>query len=106
MKYQKLYLAGPMSDYPDHNYGAFYYAATDLRSRGYTVATPAEINPDTSIGWRASMKRDIPHVLDADALALLPDWQLSRGARLEVHIAQELGIPTLPVKVLVRKALV
>lgn len=101
----KLYLAGPMSHYPDHNYEAFQSAARELRMLGYTVANPAEINPDTGIGWKASMLRDIPHVLSADALALLPDWQLSRGARLEVHIAQELGIPTLPVHVLAQKAL-
>lgn len=101
----KLYLAGPMSNYPDFNYEAFRSAAAHLRGLGYEVANPAEINPDTRIGWRASMLRDIPHVLTADAIALLPDWQLSRGARLEVHIAQELGIPTLPVHVLAQKAL-
>lgn len=101
----KVYLAGPMSHYPDHNYEAFRSGAAHLRGLGYTVANPAEINPDTSIGWRASMLRDIPHVLGADVIACLPGWELSRGARLEVHIAQELGIPCLPVHVLAMKAL-
>lgn len=100
---KKVYLAGPMSHYPDFNYHAFQAHARNLRAVGFEVANPAEINPDTSIGWRASMLRDIPHVLGADCIAVMPDWELSRGARLEVHIAQELGIPTLPVGVLLMK---
>lgn len=96
---KKLYLAGPMSHYPNHNYENFQHWATLLRAVGFEVANPAEINPDTGIGWRASMLRDIPHVLTADAIAVMPGWELSRGARLEVHIAQELGIPTIPVHV-------
>lgn len=39
------------------------------------------------------MKFDLPAVLDSDAVAVLPGWERSTGARLEVHVARVCGIP-------------
>ena len=36
---------------------------------------------------------DIPALLASDAIVLLPDWQTSRGASLEVWIAIDLDLP-------------
>lgn len=38
----KLYLAGPMRGMPNYNFPAFWIAATELRTKGYTVYSPAE----------------------------------------------------------------
>ncbi|MGY4533844.1 hypothetical protein ACVW0Y_002980 [Pseudomonas sp. TE3786] len=38
------------------------------------------------------MRQDIPQLLTCDTLALLPAWRNSRGAKLEHHIAAQLGI--------------
>lgn len=92
----KLYLAGPMTGYPDFNYPAFNTSASALRAQGHEVINPAENdNGDTSKPWSYYMRQDIQHVLSVEAIALLPGWQKSRGATLETTIAAALDLPLL-----------
>jgi uncharacterized protein DUF4406 len=87
-----FYLAGPMSGLPDFNYPAFSKTAAALRARGFTVINPAE-NPRQGGSWAEYMRDSLVMVSGADAVALLPGWEASKGARLEVHCARELGMP-------------
>lgn len=91
-----LYVAGPMSGLPDLNYPAFNEAAARLRSVGHVVENPAE-NPEQT-SWADYMRLSIRQVSEVDGIALLPGWENSRGAKLEVHIAKELGLPVKPVE--------
>ena len=88
----KLYIAGRITGVKDLNFPAFHRAAAHLRGLGHQVVNPAEINPDHSKPWAECMKTDIQHLVSCDGLALLPGWGRSRGARLEHHIASELGL--------------
>lgn len=88
----RIYVAGPMSGLPDLNFPAFHAHAALLRERGAHVENPAEINPDPGMEWDEAMRRDIPRLLTCDTIALLPGWEKSRGATLEYHIAQSLGM--------------
>ena len=87
-----LYVAGPMSGLPNLNFDAFHAAATALRSKGYQVINPAEINPDHAMPWHECMRRDIAELVKCDGIVLLDGWQQSRGATLEHHIAERLGM--------------
>ena len=87
----RIYLAGPMTGLPEFNYPAFHAEASRLRQLGYHVENPAEINPEGG-SWADCMRRDIPQLLTCDSLALLPGWDKSKGARLEYHVASELGM--------------
>lgn len=99
----KLYLAGPMRGLPMFNFPAFHEAAGRLRGLGHDVYNPAE--QDEQAGFdpardepkplRHYMLHDLPAVLGSDAVAALPGWGTSQGARLEVHVARECGIPVL-----------
>lgn len=95
----KVYIAGPMSHYAGHNFEVFHDAAHELRMHGFEVMNPVDINPDASTPWAACLKQDLPRLLDCDAVAVLPGWDLSKGALLEVHVAQAVNIPTLPLQV-------
>ncbi len=91
---KRLYLAGPMSGYAEHNYPEFNSVAALLRADGYEVFNPAE-NVDGGVRRPRSfyMRRDIPALMDCDAIVVLPNWQQSRGACLEMWIAIDLDIP-------------
>lgn len=91
----KLYVSGPMTGYPDLNYPLFELAAGELRKAGFEVFNPAENEEQDS--WEAYLRIDLAMVLAADGVAVLPNWQESRGARLEVDVAHALHIPVLPV---------
>lgn len=89
----KLYLAGPMTGIEQENRPLFNRAAAGLREAGYEVLNPADLdNLGDNLPWEQCLRRDIPHLLSCDAVALLPGWQMSRGAKLEVLIASRLGM--------------
>lgn len=109
----KLYIAGPMSGYPQFNYPAFYAAATMLRDLGYDVVSPAEMDSvelqklamkskDGSFKdieganetWGDMLARDVKLVADVvDGVCLLNGWEASRGARLEAFVAASVQKP-------------
>jgi hypothetical protein len=88
----RLYLSGPMSGIPELNFPAFNAAAAQLRVDGYEVINPAEITTDHGARWEDCLRLDIAQLVTCEAIALLPGWENSRGARLEEHIASELGM--------------
>lgn len=92
---KRVYVAGPMSGLPDFNYPAFHAAAARLRATGVHVENPAE-NPVPECGsWEGYIRLALAQLITCDAIALLPGWAGSRGARLELHIASELGMPVI-----------
>lgn len=89
-----VYISGPMTGYPNWNHDAFNKKAAELRAQGYTVLNPAENDGGSIDKSRAFyLRQDILHVLNSEVVVLLPGWRRSRGARLEVAIAEELELP-------------
>lgn len=88
----RIYLAGPMTGLPQYNYPAFMVQATRLRGLGYHVENPAENVHPIDQSWNGYMRVALTQMLTCDAVALLPDWHLSRGACLENDIATQLGM--------------
>lgn len=96
-KHTKLYLAGPMSGYPDNNYPRFHLNAMALRSAGFEVVNPAEgvHNPGERVHYVDLLRQDIRVMLDCHAVAVMDRWWESGGARNEVNVA---GILKMPVR--------
>ena len=42
--------------------------------------------------WSKCMRADIRALCDCDAIYMLPGWEKSNGAQLELHIAHRLGL--------------
>lgn len=95
----KLYLAGPMTGYDDYNFPAFHNAAAGLRASGHEVVSPAEMDegipPEEheALDWSDYLRRDLELLVGCEGVAVLPGWQDSKGASLEVHVANALGMP-------------
>lgn len=88
---KRIYLSGPITGLPDLKFAAFHAMTTNLRAGGHTVTNPAEINPDGGT-LNDCMRRDIAALMDCDTVDTLPGWEHSKGARLEVLIADRLGM--------------
>jgi hypothetical protein len=97
----RLYLSGPVSHgghlddrSVEQNIAEFHAASKRLRDAGYHVANPAELTEHLAVDepWEAFMRLDLAAMLECEGVALLPYWQRSRGARLEQHLALELGL--------------
>jgi len=93
---KRIYIAGPMTGYPDCNFQAFHAAAERLAAAGWAVFNPAE-----NFGGRKDLPReeylrlDLAALAQCDAIAMLPGWEDSRGAKLEYLVAREMGCTVL-----------
>jgi hypothetical protein len=86
------YISGPMRGLPEYNYPLFNKVEEKLREEGWDVRNPARhFEGDTTRDFSEYMEKDYQDVLDSDTLFLLPGWQDSEGARLEVQVAKSLG---------------
>ena len=111
---KNFYLAGPMSGIANFNFPAFHAAAEHLRSLGHKVFNPAErdierhggtdISKDNHAGdpslaakvhgfsLREALADDTAYICkEANAIAMLPGWEKSNGARAEHALAVALG---------------
>jgi hypothetical protein len=88
----KLYLAGPMTGYPEFNKPAFAAESARLRELGFDIVNPAELNEGNDGEWLNCMRVDIKALVDCDGAALLPGWEQSRGASIEQRLARDLGL--------------
>jgi hypothetical protein len=91
-----LYIAGPMSGYPEFNYPEFNATALLLLERGHSVLNPTESGVPVGSPWETYMRATVTMMLRADGVATLANWQESRGATIEVKLAQALGMPVRP----------
>jgi len=111
----KIYLAGPMSGYKDFNFPAFMAGAKMLRDMGHEVFNPAErdlerdgdvyvknatgdIKEAEAKGFdrRAAIMDDLSYIInEAEAIALLPGWERSKGANAELWTARFLDLQVL-----------
>ena len=90
---ERWYVSGPMTGLPEFNVPAFRAATTALRAAGYDVVCPTELCPEPGLSWQEYLRRDLAGMLACSGVAVLPGWEASRGAALEVHVARALGMP-------------
>lgn len=92
----RVYVSGPMSGKLNSNFFAFFEAEEFLREKGWDVVNPARIDRDEGFDPGAShesyMRRDIPEIVACDAIAVLPEWWTSRGAKDEMAVAKMCGL--------------
>jgi hypothetical protein len=106
----RIYLAGPMRGLPQWNCQAFIEAESRWMKEGWEVISPyrqdvllgndSRVLSDRELnrlaqdqGWlRKVIKEDVSWICECDALGLIPGWERSLGATVEVALAQFLGL--------------
>jgi nucleoside 2-deoxyribosyltransferase len=91
----RIFLSGPMTGLPNWNFPLFNETARRLREAGFEVLNPAENNggdPNHPGGRCWYMRRALELLLQADAVLLLPNWEHSVGALLELDVALACGM--------------
>ena len=88
---KKIYVSGPMTGMPKHNFPAFYKAERELKDQGFKVFNPARNERNDKFTWEDYLRKDIKKLCECDHIYMLNGWENSRGAQLELHIAHRLG---------------
>ena len=86
----KIFISGAITGVPTYK-ANFAAAQIQLEKAGFMVANPAENERCGS--WKHYMCASISQMLECDGVAYLLDWKYSKGAQIEIALAQELGIP-------------
>lgn len=89
----KIYISGPITGIENGNKEAFDFAETALRARGHETVNPHSLPHDHDKSWEAYMREDLRAMMDCDAVFALAGWSRSRGATVEVELAEVLGMP-------------
>ena len=101
MTAKRIYIAGPMTGMPEHNFPAFHGAAGRLRQAGWDAVNPAEnFQGRTDLPRETYIRADVSLMMSCDAVAMLPCWEQSRGAKLEYLLAQEMGMEVIDAETL------
>lgn len=94
MEKETVYISGPITNRPIlAAREAFSQKAGHLRSCGFDVVNPMEIDHSGDTQWSEYLRRDLIEMLThCDAIAPLHGWRRSKGARLEMYVAKSLGL--------------
>jgi hypothetical protein len=102
---KKIYIAGPMTGYPEFNFPAFYAADEQLAAAGWHVFNPAakdeeyDLDPEAvatgdaqlaakgGFDFRKAYLWDVSRIIEGDAIYMLKGWQFSPGAVGEHAVA-------------------
>lgn len=87
-----IYIAGRVTGMKNGNREAFAAAAQKLRLEGWKTFNPAAAGLDDGRPLPQIMNYCLMRVCESDAIAMLPQWYRSGGARIEWLLARYLGL--------------
>lgn len=94
MDIRKIYISGKISGLPIGEVIAKFHAAErKIRRFGFEPLSPLKNGLPLETEWADHMGRDIALLLKSDAVYLLPDYNESKGARIELCVALQQRMP-------------
>ena len=96
MDKEKVYISGAIAHYDlEERRNAFLNAERYLSLKGFEPVNPFKNGLPDEAHWREHMRADIALLLDCQYIYMLRDWELSKGAKLELDVASSCGIKVL-----------
>jgi nucleoside 2-deoxyribosyltransferase len=95
-KYKKVYLSGPITGIANGNIIEFQKYEDKFVGLNFEVVNPHKLHTKEetdNFKWHEFMKKDIKVLCECDFIAVLNDWEKSKGANLEVYIARNIQMP-------------
>ena len=89
---QKIYLSGKISGLPICETIKNFESAENQLKGLATIVNPMRLKHDHDKTWESYMKEDIKALLECDAIAMLPNYNDSKGALIELNLAKSLGL--------------
>lgn len=87
----KVYISGRITGNP-HYKEEFAKAELIVKAGNCEAVNPAKNILPATAGWADYMRVCVRQLSECDGIYMLANWQKSRGAKLEHHIAKELGL--------------
>jgi hypothetical protein len=97
MKNIRLYVSGRISGDPDY-LSKFMDAVYELVKAGYEDIINPCCYASADDDWNTAMRKTLSVMLTCGGVALLPDWEESRGAKIEARLAVNLGLEVKPLE--------
>lgn len=99
---KRLYVSGPMFGYDELNYPEFNRVTKLLRSIGYQVLNPVEVDPELDkiddLPWQEFLWSDMKAICEfkPDGIVMLDGWRKSRGACIEHAFLEAMNCAVIP----------
>lgn len=88
----RFYIAGPITHDPDYK-GKFAAVERVLKRNGFETANPANSGAPEEAPYRDYIDRGLHMLMRCDAICMLPGYERSHGAMLELKYAETVDIP-------------
>lgn len=100
MNKKKVYISGKVTGLPMAQAKRMFSEAEEHinRTGKYEAVKPLKFDEVPDKPWEYYMRKDIRLLMCCDMICPLPNWADSKGAKLEMHIAQQLGMEVLIIR--------
>jgi hypothetical protein len=88
----RIYISGKITGIEDDARVNFEIAENIIRAMGHEPVNPFKLRHKKDATWEDYMRKDIRELTKCDAIWMLPDWKESKGAKIEMQLADNLKI--------------
>ena len=91
-RYPHVFISGAITERLETYREYFNKAEKYIKGLGVKeIYNPSHININTP--WEVAMEQTLAALLDADCIYVLKNWENSKGTKMEIEKAKELGVP-------------